>query len=204
MRKLDNQWKKICKEWKYYPLIFFRLPVFLSFLIFIIVVITKSIFPESVKTLLDWIGKGFLGVGLTLLVSEFRGNNDIYKLLKKLNETLYNLYKWKERAPENPVRTEDIDYVTNSIVTTIAEYSEDYEVNNIKSEIEHINKTKERIEKEEDTEEKLNLKESLMEHVSLLKQDGFNDIDSITGTTASYFSDLLNRSNRRERRKKRK
>ena len=201
MRKLENQWEKVRKEWKYYPRLLLRLPIFIPFLTSIILIITKNCFPENVRNIIDWLGKGFLGAAITQLIGEYKGNSDISKLLKKLNEILYNLYKWKKRTQDNPIRNDDIDYLVSSITSTLGEYSDDYEVHNIENEIEHIVKTKERIDRETVEENRMKIKESLLEHVSILKKNGFTDIDSITGTTQTYFADLLNYPNRADRRK---
>ena len=200
MRRLEEIKERIYKKYKYYPWIFAKplvwIPISSSVLI--------HFFGES-NSILELLSKLFIGFSISQILLELNGHSDTIKILRRLSEIHLTLERWKQRLINNdPINLNDIQYLSTGITSTQSEYSKKYDILNIEEEKKYIESIKERIENEDNVENKTILGESLIDHIEELEKQGFTDIRSVTGTTKTYFSNVISPTfmqlNRRERR----
>jgi|GEM_PF-6551737 len=143
--------------------------------------------------ILELLSKLFIGFAISQILQEFNGHFDTIKILRRLSEIHLTLERWKQRISSNDsINLNDIQYLSTGIISTQSEYSKKYDILNINEEKKIIESIKERIENEDNIENKTKLGESLIEHIEELEKQGLTDIRSITGTTETYFSQVIN------------
>lgn len=199
MRRLEEIKDRVCKQYKYYPWILAKplvwIPIALSFL---------SHFFGDGNIFLEFLSKLFIGFSISQILVEFNGHLDTIKILRRLSEIHLTLERWKQRIKNNDnINLNDIQYLSTGITLTQSEYSKKYDILNIGEEKKYIESIKERIENEDNIENKTKLGDSLIEHIEELEKQGLTDIRSITGITATYFSEVISptfNENRRTRR----
>jgi len=204
MRRLEEIKVKVCKEYKYYPWIFAKPLVWIPIVSAILIscLADNGIIRSALSKLL-------VGFSLSQILLEFNGHKDTIKLLRRLSEIHLMLERWKHNIKQNQsVSLNDIQYMVTNITMTQGEYSKEYDIVNIEEEKNYVKAIKERIEAEQDIENKTELSYSLIEHIQELENQGLNDIRSITGTTDTYFSEVISPNfksvTRQERRKNKK